>query len=202
MTEIDHSIRPDGLALLAEDAIASEPSTPDHGLPGDILGAALDDATVAYVLAARPAFDALRRAAGQLAGLFVLASAGAKSVTPDHPMLATAQSAYDEAGDALGSLRAPDAARHHHHHLRQAAELIGLALDRGSAAIRGRAAISSDMDQALTPLKAGYRHLQWAAGALPGFEIVAFQQGCCASHPAVEGRSIAARHQRTGGQQR
>jgi hypothetical protein len=32
------------------------------------------------------------------------------------------------------------------------------------------------------PLRAAYRELQWAALALPGFEIVALSQGCCAAH--------------------
>ena len=41
-------------------------------VPPDILTAELDDATAAYVCAAQPAFDLLRQAAGQLAGLLVL----------------------------------------------------------------------------------------------------------------------------------
>jgi len=36
----------------------------------------------------------------------------------------------------------------------------------------------------LAPLRAGFQELQWAAAALPGFEIVAFSQGCCALHAA------------------
>jgi hypothetical protein len=36
-----------------------------------------------------------------------------------------------------------------------------------------------DLDPILTPLRAGYTHLQHAANALPGFEMVAFDQGCC-----------------------
>jgi len=34
----------------------------------------------------------------------------------------------------------------------------------------------------MTPLRAAYRHLQWATGALPGFEVVALSQGCCGAH--------------------
>jgi hypothetical protein len=42
------------------------------------------------------------------------------------------------------------------------------------------------------PLRAGYTHLQHAAGALPGFELVGFDHACCGSlgspaHPARPG---------------
>ena len=45
----------------------------------------IDNETVAYILVARKHFEDLRQVAAQLAGLLVLAAAGGKSATPDHP---------------------------------------------------------------------------------------------------------------------
>ena len=38
------------------------------------------------------------------------------------------------------------------------------------------------VDRAFGPIEAGFRELQNAARCLPGFEIVDFEQGCCAEH--------------------
>jgi hypothetical protein len=37
----------------------------------------------------------------------------------------------------------------------------------------------------LGPLRAAHRHLLWATAALPGFEVVALSQACCAQHAAA-----------------
>jgi hypothetical protein len=36
------------------------------------------------------------------------------------------------------------------------------------------------VDPVLVPLQAAYRNLAWAAQALPGFELISFDQACCA----------------------
>jgi hypothetical protein len=50
---------------------------------------------------------------------------------------------------------------------------------RRSCGEGGRADRAAGVDVVLTPLKAGYEQLQEAADGLPGFELVAFKQGCC-----------------------
>ena len=149
---------------------------------------ALDDLTVAYVLTARPHFENLRHVAAQLAGLLVLAAAGAKTVAmsaaPDHPMLTAAEALFQESKDGIRRTRTTDRARPHHQHLTEAAASIETALSVARDRF-GRPNGRLDLDPILIPLKAGYTHLQEAANALPGFEIIAFDQGCCG------GRGIA-----------
>jgi hypothetical protein len=141
---------------------------------------ALDEATLGYVGAAQAPFDLLRQAAGQIAGVLVLAVAGRHGAA-GHPMLELAHAAREAAGDTVLRLRPPSRAAHHHRHLLQAAGLIAAALD--AARLHRCGGDDARTDAVLQPLRAGFQHLQWAAGALPGFEVVAFAQGCCARHP-------------------
>src|SRR5262249_45054482 len=76
----------------------------DAALP-DFLPAELDEATAAYVCAVQPAFDLLRQAAGQLAGLLVLNVAGARTAGA-HPMLDLACAAEAEARDTILAISA------------------------------------------------------------------------------------------------
>lgn len=142
----------------------------------------LDEATLRYVEAMRVPFDQLRQAAGQIAGVLVLAVTAAGGAA-GHPMLEMADTARREAADAVARVRPPPDSLHHHRHLAYAARDIGLALDAARRHMRGADDIATDA--VMLPLRAGYRHLQWAAGALPGFEVVAFSQGCCAQHRAI-----------------
>jgi mRNA-degrading endonuclease toxin of MazEF toxin-antitoxin module len=141
---------------------------------------ALDDFTVAYVLAARPHFENLRHVAAQLAGLLVLAATGARSAAPDHLLLHSAETLFQESIAGIRQTRTTDRALTHHRHLTQAAAAIERALTAARVRL-GRPNGRADLDPILTPLRAGYTHLQHAANALPGFEMVAFDQGCCGS---------------------
>jgi hypothetical protein len=100
----------------------------------------------------------------------VLAAAGGKSATPDHPMLEAAAELHRAAFDEVRSARPTERARVHHDCLVQAAGALGSAL---SAARR------MEIDPILIPVRSAYAHLQRAADTLPGFEMVAFGQGCC-----------------------
>jgi hypothetical protein len=148
----------------------------------------LDDLTVSYVLTARPHFENLRHVAAQLAGLLVLAAAGSSSAAPDHPLLHSAEALFQESLVGIRRARATDRALPHHQHLTQAAAAIDSALSAARDRL-GRPNGRADLDPILAPLRAGYTHLQHAANALPGFEMVAFDRGCCGSrfgptHPA------------------
>ena len=116
--------------------------------------------------------------AAQLAGLLVLAACGARSAAPDHPMLVAAERTFDEASEAMQRRRPSPRARRHHRHVLDAAKALAHALGemRESFGPAGRL----DMDRILVPLRAGYNALQHAADALPGFELVSFERGCCA----------------------
>ncbi len=148
----------------------------------DLSNVDLDDATAAYVLMMRNPFELLRRAASQLAGLMVLVASGARHVAA-HPMLDLAIEAQAEADDMVRSENAavPERAQHHRLHLLRANRALAAAL---AAARQHVSRDEAAVDKIVTPLHVAYRELQWAALALPGFEIVALSQGCCAAHAA------------------
>jgi hypothetical protein len=129
-----------------------------------------DEQTTAYVLQTQPYFEDLKQVAAQLAGLLVLEESGA---APDHPMLLSARSAYQNAVDGLRSTRVPARARVHHSHLLAAAQNLGAALHGAG--------------DKLIPIERSYAELRAASHALPGFQMISFEQGCCAHvTPAVE----------------
>jgi hypothetical protein len=132
----------------------------------------IDDATAAYIVENQRCFEDLKQVASQLAGLLVLAAAGSKEAAPDHPTLSAARELFREADDALRRAHPTDRSSQHHAHLAQAAALIGTAL-KGSRGVL-------NVDRVLVPLRAGYRELEQAADALPGFEKIAYDRACCA----------------------
>ena|SRR5579863_6442384 len=132
--------------------------------------AGIDDRTVAYVLAAQSYFEELKLVAAQLAGLLVLAAAGSKSATPDHPMLASAEQTYRNAADGLRSARVPPRAQMHHDHLLLAAAKLNGAL----CSMRGTG-------DPLALLESAYAELRSASRTLPGFQMISFERGCCAA---------------------
>jgi hypothetical protein len=138
----------------------------------------LDEGTVAYVLENRKHFEDLRQVTAQLAGLLVLAATGARSAVPDHPLLQTADRLFQESVDGLRRAQVPVRARPHHEAVLHAVAAVGAALDAAHAGL-GRHGNGVDIDPIMIPLRAGYAHLHRAAHALPGFEMVAFDQGCC-----------------------
>jgi hypothetical protein len=154
--------------------------------PPSVSETELDAPTLAYVQQAQPVFDLFRQAEGQLAGLMVLAAAGSRSALPDHPILANAWAAFEQGLDRLRRTVPSQRGRHHYHHLSEAGDLIGRALAQAERALRDRGDAKADIAAALEPLRQGHRHLQWATTALPGFEMVAFEQGCCALHASPQ----------------
>jgi hypothetical protein len=140
----------------------------------------LDDRTVTYILGTRQAFEDLRQAASQLAGLLVLAASGARSASPDHPMIDAASGVCARAADSVRHALPPERARGHHREILQAAAALESAVAEARARLGAHA--SPDLDAILIPLRTGYAHLQRAAEMLPGFELVMFDGACCASN--------------------
>ena len=139
----------------------------------------IDDQTAAYVLEHRKHFEDLRQVTAQLAGLLVLAAAGANGASPDHPLLATAEQLLHDAVDGVRHARVTPRAWQHHHCLLAAIAAAKQALAAAHTHL-GRQRAPVDLDPILTPLRAGYAHLQRASDALPGFDMIAFDRGCCA----------------------
>jgi len=150
--------------------------------PAPCLMGAVDDATAAYVTELREPFELLRQAEAQLAGLMVLATASRQPIA-GHPMLDLAADAMREAEDGIRAVRVPPRARHHHAHVLEAMGAIQTAIQAARRClIRGD---ETAIDAVLMPLCAAHQNLLWATGALPGFEIVALSQSCCAQHAAA-----------------
>jgi hypothetical protein len=134
----------------------------------------VDDQTAIYVLTTRSAFEDLRQVVSQLAGVLVLAAAKG---TGDSPSLEPTRRLLRQAEDALRDSPLTDRAAAHRANLVQAAAHLKIALQRAGVRI--------DVDEILTPLRAGYDALQAASRTLPGFEMVAFEQGCCSALPRI-----------------
>lgn len=138
----------------------------------------LDDATVAYVLDMGRPFEDLRHVAAQLAGVLFLIAAGSKRATLQHTVLELAGASFERAMEGIKSVAVPARAAHHHSHLREAARLLGATL----ASCNRNGMLAADMDLIFSSLSEAWDQLSAAAAALPGFEIVAFGQACCAEH--------------------
>jgi len=157
------------------------------GLPSEPLRQVkIDDATAAYVAKMRDPFELLRQAEAQLAGLLVLATAGGHAIA-GHPMLELAAEAVKQAEDGIQTIKAPPPALHHYHHVVQALRAIAQATAQARRVLRPRD--DAAIDAVLGPLRAAHQNLLWATTALPGFEVVALSQACCANHTATAKRS-------------
>ena len=161
---IDHSLTP--VLLLSNTAEAeARCGCEDHDrLAGD-LSDALDDRTVRYVLETRPHFEDLRHAVGQVAGMLVLAAAGSKTVTKDHPLFATARTTLERVSDGISAARPTARGTHHHRHLIAAIGGLGLALKRAQEDLHLHGVDRARVDPVLEPLQTAYRNLAWAAQA-------------------------------------
>ncbi|MBV9397423.1 MAG: hypothetical protein JO062_05555 [Bryobacterales bacterium] len=141
----------------------------------------IDDETAAYILHTRRPFEDLRQAAAQLAGILVLNASGANTASPDHPLVRTAAELHCSALEEVQHTRPTPRVNRHHRSLLEAASALAEAL----AAVRQ----DPDIDPVLVPLRRAYAHLQNAANTLPGFEMVSFEQGCCALHTQTRTQS-------------
>ena len=141
----------------------------------------VDDRTADYILSVREGFERLGDAIRQLAALLILTASGV-SVPPDHPALSQARHDTDQARSVLGSRRPTQRAAHHHAHLGQCVEQLDLVF----ACLTGRSV--AEARRALALLGRASDHLRWAAGSLPGFAIVALDEGCACCRLRVGSR--------------
>jgi hypothetical protein len=172
----------DDATALPTSTFACEPEPPESSIPDERLFAGHDPRVFDYVVAAQGRFESLRQCAAQLAGLLVLASAGGRT-DAEHPMLELARNAHGAAADATLSASAPAGAGHHHHHMLAAARSLTAALAAMPGALSKRD--TGSVDEAFHPLNTAFRELQNASRCLPGFEIIDFEQGCCAEHAGL-----------------
>jgi hypothetical protein len=147
------------------------------GFSLDPLGDSGGEAAIPYTVDFHPAFDAVRRAAVQLAGLLVLAASGAKGGGPDHPLMNVARLSLAEGADLALRLKAPPAAMHLHYHLIQAIEGVERALRVAETTVGGA---RNDVSAVAGLLRGGHEHLRAASNLLPGLQLTDFSRACCA----------------------
>ena len=176
---IDHSLTPDRLVLNTA-AAEVQCGCADHDRFANAHSDTLDDRTIRYVLDTRPHFEDLRHAVGQVAGMLVLAAAGSKTVTQDHPLFATARATLGRVSDGIAAAHPSGRALHHHRHLIAAVGGLGLALKQAREDLHLHGIDRARVDPVLRSLQTAYQNLAWAAQALPGFELISFDQACCA----------------------
>jgi hypothetical protein len=88
----------------------------------DIHASSADDLTIRLLLEVHPAFEGLRTVAGQLAGLLILAAAGASGGRLDGSLLEAARLTFKETMERVRNVAAEGPIRHVGRHLRQAAQ--------------------------------------------------------------------------------
>src|SRR5258708_38488523 len=155
---LDHSLRPDQLLLdPGQNEAACGCEDPDR-FAGE-LADTLDERTIRYVLETRAHFEELRQAIGQVAGMLVLAAAGAKTVTQDHPLFTTAREALASASDGIGAAQPTARARHHHRHLLDAVAALRSALRRAPEGMDLHGLERERIGPVLAPLTAAPRPL-------------------------------------------
>jgi hypothetical protein len=143
----------------------------------DIHASSADDRTIRLLLDLHPAFEGLRTVAGQLAGLLILAAAGANGGGLDGSLLDAARLTYKETRERVRNLAAEDSIRHVRHHLRQAAE--GIEATFANVERESRAGLSFDGTRAFALLKGAYGHLEGVSKLTPGFRLVDTSNSCC-----------------------
>lgn len=136
-----------------------------------------DERAVAYGIAARQAYDLMRRLIGQLSGLLILSMAGGRRAIRDLPDMAAARERLDEAGAVLGAASVPARLARHHAaleaaHAAVAAALAGVGRSDGRPECEGTATASRALAEA-------YGLLQAAADPRIGMTMVDFRHACC-----------------------
>jgi hypothetical protein len=161
--------------------LVAAPPSPDidseETLPAGA-GGAVDEAIVAYVVEARPVYDALRRMIGHVAGLLVLAQAGGRRDVLDLPNIPTAREKWNEVEERLATLRAPYGLEAHLGRLKATHETLGQVLDDFDSA-RLRRDWQRHFDQAGDRIRRAYAWLQAASEPRAGMTPVSFDHACC-----------------------
>lgn len=160
-------------------AIDAGAETPDTRPGADDMTALLaDDRSVRYGVAARSAYDGLRRLIGQLAGLAILLTASRRRDILDLPDISIAREHWRDTGTALAALDTPTAFGRHFASLTSAHSLVGEILD-ALEALRASRDTERVLDRANVFLKEAYRVLQDASEPRTGMTMVDFNHACC-----------------------
>lgn len=148
-----------------------------------------DHALLAYIEGGRVAQDLLCQVLTQLAGYSLMLMTTSRRPNLAEQSIRGASAAAARAFEDIRALAVPSAARHHHHHLCKAAEAARHAFAAAERCGRPDAG-EAERDALTRALQAATAHLRVTARLLPGFEMVDFDQACCALHaPAPAGGS-------------
>jgi hypothetical protein len=169
--------REDCAALQLDPAFAAEIDEADRNDVAALENLAGSEASLAYGIAVRQAYDLMRRLIGQLSGLLILSIAGGRHNILGLPDIERAHERIGEVRALLGELTVPSPLARHHAALQlalanicDATEAIGRI--NGRSECEATAAATTKLDQA-------YRLLQAAADPRVGMTMVDFRHACC-----------------------
>ncbi|WP_438390427.1 hypothetical protein [Caballeronia sp. DA-9] len=171
--ELTHGLERHATCLMDDMMDDNEPALADHAYAPP-----LSDERIAYLTSVRAGFDLLRDALSQVAAILLLIAAGSRDAIA-HPMLAVAEAHAGEAREVLATLNVPRGAQHGHGHLTASLVALDAAL-RAPRSVR----VENASDAMYAHVQRGLRELRFAAGNLPGLEIVSGAQACaCHASP-------------------
>lgn len=167
---------PEGLKRHAEHALkGGEPGASRFCGDRDVT---LNDGLISYLLRVQSTFELLRDTASQTAAILVLIASGSLSAAA-HPMLAVAEQSERDVRERLSELKVPVGGQHGHAHLSDATDALRAALSSIRATGAGRAAHpTQDIARIYERLQNSLRELRFAAGCLPGLELVSASEAC------------------------
>ena len=180
------------LNILDEKAVIHRLDCSDRQVPdgmtdtmtGDALAISLGDEIIAYGLAVRPAYEALKSQLGQFAGLLLLIYGSPRANCPDLEVMAVAADRLRQTVALLGSVRLPAGAVNYHRSLQEAAHQLGQVhrdLVNGLRQVDQR-------EEAHRRLKVAQALLHKASDTRFAMTMVDFGSSCCSCAEPKTGR--------------
>lgn len=137
------------------------------------------DAHAAYLTAARPIYDGLKRCIGQLGGVLLLMQTKGLDRARADAVLDSVRDQLRELEERSRAFRVPAAAQRHHHELRRLLGLLGMVYRRFERTADLIDPGSAELDDAVATLFACHGALLAAAAPRAGLAPVDFRAACC-----------------------
>jgi hypothetical protein len=149
-----------------------------------------DDVMIAYLSAARPIYDALKRCLGQLSGLLLLYQAKGLDRNRSDLLITTVRQQLGEAGERLRALVAPAAAGSHYGRLVNLGQNLKAVSEKFDRTIDLVDPASADLDAVVDALFSIQRGLLATAEPRAGLAPVDFTAACCTCRPRSEAKTV------------
>lgn len=143
------------------------------------------DAQAAYLAAARPLYDGLKRCVGQLGGVLLLMQTKGLDRARADVVLGSVRDQLGELEERMRAVRVPGAAQRHYGELERLLGLLGGVYRRVERKAELIDPASKDLDEAIATLLACHGGLLAAAEPRAGLAPVDFGAACCTCRQPV-----------------